>query len=239
MAGSKQIFLVEDDRDVRAVITSLLESKGYAVQEITTGREAKDKFAQQAPDLCIVDLGLPDMDGMTLVRELRSARRLGLIVLTARHELEDRVSALELGADDYVTKPFEPTELLARVCSVLRRCETGKACDSGNEVTYRFGKWAFAPSLFELSSGDRSPQTLTAAEANLLMVLLRNPNRILSREQLQGEEDWPDEVSFERSIDVRISRLRKKIEEDPRSPKFIKTVYGAGYLFASKVRLDV
>ena len=173
------------------------------------------------------------MDGMELVRALRSDGRCGVLILTGRGDTIDRVMGLELGADDYMVKPFEPRELIARVRSILRRCTAPRDATPLPPATVaEFAGWRFAPGSNTLSSADGESSTLSTAEAQLLKTMLQHPNRILTREQLMGERNLS---SFDRSIDVRISRLRRKLEDDPQNPKLIKTVYGAGYLFACAV----
>lgn len=236
MLTKKRIILVEDDHDLRAFLSSVLTSNGFSVSGYSSGLHALKDAQQDNPDLYIIDLGLPDIDGMSLVRELRSDHRFGIIVLSARSSLQDRVQGLEDGADDYVPKPFEPQELVARVRSVLRRNDvllrSGKS-EQGSEVN--FGDWSFDVDRLLLRKACGREETLTAAEGNLLLILLKSPNRILSRDYLQRSDQWHDDVGLERSIDVRISRIRKKIEEDSRNPRFIKTVYGAGYMLAADV----
>lgn len=238
MTKRKLIYLIDDDADIRGMVRGLLEGYGYEVQLFGNGRDARAALRRAAPDLCMVDLGLPDMDGLTMVRELWEDTRFGVIILTGRGGVSDRVLGLELGADDYIVKPFEPRELVARVSSVIRRREqlTTTASASAEACCCRFGEWDFNPGDLSLSHGDGRQESLTAAEASLLMTLLKAPKRVLSREQLQGDDLGRDDFAYERSIDVRISRIRKKIEDDPKEPRFIKTVYGAGYLFAADVQ---
>jgi len=232
----KRICLVEDEADIRNLVTGVLESYGYEVSAWGSGREARHAIQRQAPDLCIVDLGLPDMDGLTLVRELWEDVRFGVIILSGRGGTSDRVLGLELGADDYVVKPFEPRELVARVNSAIRRREQLTAAAATAETgRARFGGWVFDLGDLTLTADDGRQDNLTAAEAALLLTLLKAPKRVLSREHLQGPDLDRDDFPYDRSIDVRVSRIRKKIEEDPRSPRLIKTVYGAGYLFAGDV----
>lgn len=235
MAQKKRIYLIEDDADIRALVTGVLESYGYEVSSWASGREARQAIHRQAPDLCIIDLGLPDMDGLTLVRELWEDVRFGVIILSGRGGTSDRVLGLELGADDYIAKPFEPRELVARVNSTIRRREQLTAVAATDGGRARFGDWVFDLGDLTLTADDGRQDSLTAAEASLLLTLLKAPKRVLSREHLQGPDLDRDDFSYDRSIDVRVSRIRKKIEDDPRSPRLIKTVYGAGYLFAGDV----
>lgn len=232
----KRIYLIEDDADICALVRDLFEGYGYAFAAFQTGREARTAIRRDPPDLVVIDIVLPDMNGLDLVRELWNDVRFGLVVLTGRAELSDRILGLELGADDYIVKPFEPRELLARVNAVLRRHDQLiTAARNVDQSRARFGVWSFDVGNLTLTRDDGHQESLTAAEANLLLLFVRSPNRVLSREQLQSDQDDGDDFPYERSIDVRISRLRKKIEVDPRKPQLIKTVYGAGYVFAKDV----
>ena len=181
------------------------------------------------------------MDGMTLVRELCQNPRIGVMIITGRGSLPDRVLGLELGADDYLIKPFDPRELVARVHSVLRRLEQIGRPEPGEIAKQAvFGDWCFDPATLTLTyiksgaqaAGKERVEQLSSAEAELLMLLLRSPQQILNRDRLMGDLLGRDSIPYERSIDVRLSRIRKKLEEDPKRPKLIKTVYGVGYLLA-------
>ena len=237
-ASSPFILVLEDEPDIARIICSALSGYGFRSEHIRTGRELLARARQTSPDLVIVDLGLPDMDGMQVVRELQDGSPCAVLILTGRNDITDRVLGLELGADDYIVKPFEPRELVARVRSILRRYVRAAAPEApadpaASERTVAcFGDWRFDTGRHALARPDGDETSLSAAEAALLLTLLRRPNKILSREQLLGERDVDP---FDRSIDVRISRLRRKLDDDPHSPKLIKTVYGAGYLFAAQV----
>lgn len=236
MLTKKRIVVVEDDCDLRDLLTNVLGSYGYAVSAYASGEDALEAARRCAPDLFIVDLGLPDIDGMTLVREFRDNIRYGVIILSGRGGVSDKVLGLELGADDYVAKPFEPRELVARVKSVLRRNDIlQRSTQNDQKAKLRFGRWIFDIGRLSLKSESGHEEALTAAEASLLLTLLKAPNRVLSRDQLQSSDLWSDDSGFERSVDVRISRIRKKIEDDPKTPRLIKTVYGAGYMLAADV----
>ncbi|MBP7467808.1 MAG: response regulator transcription factor [Thauera sp.] len=227
------IFVLEDDADVARLICMSLSDYGFRCEHLSTGRQLLARARQSAPDLCIVDLGLPDMDGMQVVRELQDGSPCAVLILTGRNDVTDRVLGLELGADDYIVKPFEPRELVARVRSILRRYQRAPAAEAPSERKLaRFAGWSFDANRHALTAPDGREMSLSAAEAGLLATLLRRPNKILSREQLLGERDVDP---FDRSIDVRISRLRRKLDDDPQNPKLIKTVYGAGYLFSAQV----
>lgn len=227
------ILVVEDEEDVAGVLLRELGNFGFQTHWCRTGQEFKARLRVQAPDLILVDLGLPDVDGMSLVRAVRERGDCGIIILTGRSHSGDRVMGLEDGADDYVTKPFDPRELVARVRSVLRRYARDPLSETLSKAhSAQFSGWTFHPTTNLLVSPEGGEYPLSNAEANLLQVFLERSNRILTREQLLGDRNLSP---FDRSIDVRISRLRKKMEADPQNPKLIRTVYGAGYLFASKV----
>lgn len=231
----KLIFTVEDDPDVARIIRTVLSDFGFESHWCPSGQELFRQLKQRRPELCIVDLGLPDMDGMEIVRELQAHYDCAVLILSGRGYLGDRVMGLELGADDYVVKPFEPRELVARVKSILRRYHGRPAAAQGRAAEQslaRFAGWSFNTASNTLTGADGAGAVLSTAEAQLLRVFLDRPNRILTREQLLGERDISP---FDRSIDVRISRLRRRVETDPQNPKLIKTVYGAGYLFSAEV----
>ena len=235
--SSPLILVLEDEPDIARIICSALSGYGFRSEHLRTGRDLLARAQQTSPDLVIVDLGLPDMDGMQVVRELQDGSPCAVLILTGRNDVTDRVLGLELGADDYIVKPFEPRELVARVRSILRRYARSATPEAGAEApaertVARFGDWRFDTGRHSLVHADGSETALSSAEAALLLTLVRRPNKILSREQLLGERDVDP---FDRSIDVRISRLRRKLGDDPHSPRMIKTVYGAGYLFAAQV----
>ena len=227
------VFVIEDDLAVARLVTSALEEFGFATETCMTATHALRRLPVRRPDLCIVDLGLPDLDGIELVRQIASTYTCGVLILTARGHTVDRVMGLELGGDDYMVKPFEPRELVARVRSVLRRRGMGTAASTGSSRKHaRFEGWAFDCSANTLRSAAGSEHVLGLAEAQVLRAFIERPSQILTREQLLGQHDLSP---LDRSIDVRISRLRRRLEADPQNPKIIKTVYGAGYMFAAHV----
>lgn len=231
-AGSR-IAIVEDDADVARLIAATLGGFGFEAVWSRTAADFRKQLRREAPDLAIIDLGLPDADGMTLIRELAGSVDFGIIILTGRTHSGDRIMGLEDGADDYITKPFDNRELVARVRSVLRRYSRSAAPAGQSQAKCAvFNGWKFYPATNALVAPDGREHNLSNAEANLLQGFLEKANRILTREQLLGERNLSP---FDRSIDVRISRLRRKLETDPQHPKLIKTVYGAGYLFACAV----
>lgn len=223
------IYVVDDEIDICELIRAELEKFGFEVEVFLTGASILARLRQRRPELCIVDLGLPDMDGLTLVGEMVERFSVGVLILSGRGSLPDRVLGLELGADDYLTKPFEPRELVARVKSLSRRLHR-EGNDSRDRIA-RFGGWTFDLDSLTLKSADGGETQLSTAEANMLISLLKSPRKILSRDQLLGDQIIP----YDRSIDSRMSRLRKKIEADVKDPKIIKTVYGAGYMLIADV----
>ena len=229
---SPLIFVVEDEADIARLIVGTLAEYGFRCETFGTGRALLARAKRMQPELAILDLGLPDMDGLQVLRELQEQHPCAALILTGRDGLTDRVLGLELGADDYLVKPFEPRELVARVRSILRRYQKAATPEPGGHSAVRFAGWHFDIGRLNLVADDGREVSLSAAEAALLQTLLKRPNKILTREQLIGERDLDP---FDRSIDVRISRLRRKLEDDPQDPKIIKTVYGAGYLLCAAV----
>ena len=237
MTESKLIFIVEDDADIAALVAGQLTHAGHEVHCFSSASAFNSALAEQTPALCIIDLGLPDQDGLSLIRELRQTQQFGLMILSGRSSQSDKILGLELGADDYVVKPFDPKELTARANSLMRRLSPApparaSATASTSQQAY-FDQWNYDCATLTLSmKNGESSETLSAGEAEVLLTLLRNPRQILNREQLlSGESE-----AFDRSIDVRMSRLRRKLESDPRKPRLIKTVYGMGYMLTCEVQ---
>lgn len=228
--AQKLIVIVEDDPDVARIIEQVLGDFSFRTVWCRSAGDLLRRLRSLNPDLCIIDLGLPDMDGLEVMQRVRGQSGCGIVILTGRAHVSDRVMGLELGADDYVLKPFEPRELVARVRSILRRRETA-GCSPTRQVA-EFAGWRFNLANNTLHAPNDEEHLLSTSEAELLKVFISNPNRILQREQLMGTRDL---APTDRAIDVRISRLRRKLEPDPQSPTFIKTVYGAGYLFLATV----
>lgn len=227
------IHVVEDDPGMARLIAATLERFGYRHAVFGSGGEFLRQLRLQSPDLAILDLGLPDMDGIELLQQVRARHRFGLLIVTGRTDTHDRVMGLELGADDYVLKPFEPRELIARMRSILRRYQPPPpGPGSGATRVARFAGWRFELATHRLIAPDGREDTLGVAEARLLTALLERPNQILSREQLLNGMDVS---ALDRSIDLRVSRLRRRFEHGEYHGKFIKTVYGAGYLLATTV----
>lgn len=226
------IFVLDDDPDICRLVSDALREFGFETTQCHTAAALRRLLLVRVPDLCIVDLGLPDADGMDVVRDLQARYACGVMVLTGRGYLSDRVMGLELGADDYIVKPFEPRELVARVRSILRRRDKNGAPSPVRSQIAEFGGWRFLVDSNRLSSPSGQEWTLSAGESRMLLHFLQRPNRILDREQLCGDRDISP---LDRGVDVRVSRLRRKLESDPQQPKTIRTVYGAGYLLAAEV----
>ena len=229
METSKTIAIVEDDPDVAKIIEQVLGDFGFRTVWCRSASDLLRRLRTLSPDLCIIDLGLPDMDGIEAMQRVKAQSACGILILTGRAHVSDRVMGLELGADDYMLKPFEPRELVARVRSIVRRRESSEA--PARQIA-EFSGWRFNLANNRLTSPDGEEHALSTAESELLKVFINNPNRILQREKLMGTRDL---APTDRAIDVRISRLRRKLEPDAESPAFIKTVYGAGYLFLATV----
>ena len=227
-----RILLVEDDPTIRAMTQLSLQRDGFAVDTAVDGAAGLAQFRSQLPDLVLLDVRLPGEDGLALARWLRERHDVAIIMLTAAGEVIDRVVGLEVGADDYIGKPFDLRELLARMKSVLRRAEKSRTqpASSGSR-RIPFGNCQLDLDRHQLISASGDDIALTAMEFDLLRAFAEHPNRVLSRDQLltlTRNREWEP---FDRSIDIRIARLRRKIEDDPDNPKTIKTIRGSGYIF--------
>ncbi len=238
MTEQPHILVVDDDREIRDLVTRYLSKHGLRVRAAADGREMRQALDDWSIDLIVLDLMLPGEDGLSLCRRLRAVSKIPVIMLTAMGEETDRIVGLEMGADDYVAKPFNPRELLARIKAVLRRAEGGQAGrpDSVNQPGICvFAGWRLDLDRRELVSPQDVLVPLSAGEYDLLAAFVARPQRVLSRDQLldlaRGREAQP----FDRAIDVQVSRLRRKIEVDPSDPLLIKTVRGGGYIFTPPV----
>lgn len=233
-AALPTIAIVDDEAATREMVGDYLRLHGFTVVLCDGGRSLRAHLARQAPDLIVLDLNMPEEDGLSIVRDLKARTAIPIIMLTATASAIDRVVGLELGADDYLPKPCELRELVARVRSVLRRVQgpgtpPPPARDEGRRI--RFGtKWLELDAL-RLSDDAGSAQALTRSEFDLLKAFADHPKRALSRERLLDLADARDPDAFDRAVDVRINRIRKKIEPDPANPRFIRTVRGLGYVF--------
>ena len=227
----KTIIVVDDEPKIIKLVRDYLERAGFVVRAASDGKSALSLARTEKPDLIILDLGLPQMDGLDVTRELRKLSTVPIIMLTARSEESDKLIGLELGADDYVTKPFSPKELVARVRVVFRRMENYSA--SGAEII-RAADLTLDVSRMRVLAQDREIDELTPSEFALLAALTRYPGRVFTRAQLLDALHGVAFESYERAIDAHIKNIRKKIESTPSEPKYILTVYGVGYKFVDK-----
>ena len=239
MSETGRVLVVDDDVEICRLVARCLELGGFRVDAAHNGAEMDTLMTQRVFDLIILDLNLPGEDGLMFLRGLRETLNTPVVILTSRGEPVDRVVGLELGADDYVAKPFEPRELLARVRSVLRRVkpppESAQLC---SKSVLRFGGWVLKLQARSLTSPDGEPVDLTTAQYEILVALLSHPNRVLTRDQLLDLARDRASTPFDRSIDVHIGQLRKKIEADRKNPQMIKTVHGVGYMFTATVTAE-
>ena len=232
------VLVVEDDGEMRNLVARLLREAGFRVSAARDGREMWELLEGPAatPDILLLDVMLPGASGLDLLRRLRERSRMPVMMLTARGEEMDRVLGLELGADDYVAKPFSPRELVARVRALLRRTSQGEAESDPRSRRLAFAGWVLDTARRELASPEGAAVDLSGAEYDLLLAFLEHPQRVLSREQLLEVAKRRVGVDpFDRTVDVQVSRLRRKIEPDGHSPPLIKTVRGAGYVFVADV----
>ncbi len=232
------IYVLEDEKDLARLYRRTLEGGGFSVEVFHDIESFAAAIEARAPALSLLDLGLPDGDGLTVLRTTLAQSGAPVIIASGRGGLGDKLVGLESGADDYIVKPIEPLELVARVKSVLRRSrpKTDPMVTTTKGDVARFGDWQVNFSTFELTASDAAADMLSQSDIQLLRALVEAPGRVLTRDFLMEACGPQLDDTFDRSIDVRISRLRKKLKDDPKSPKIIKTVYGAGYVFAPKVQ---
>ncbi len=230
MSKRANILIVEDDIAVQTLVAGYLETQGFGVRVADRGEALLKHLGSESLDLVLLDLNLPDEDGLVLVRQIRARSSIPIIIMTVRADQADRITGLEIGADDYVIKPFHPRELVARVRNVLRRHGEGAAPGG---APLQFDGWVLDPDARTLTAPDGRPVTLTGAEFDVLTALARATGRVMSRHQLLDAAAHGGDPPSERAIDVLISRIRKKVEENPRSPRMIVTVQGHGYKLAT------
>jgi DNA-binding response OmpR family regulator len=234
-----RLLVVDDDPSVRAMLREYLEGHAFAVAEAGSGAQMRECLERELPDAVLLDIRLPGEDGLSLAKYLRERYDLGIIMVTASGDVIDRVVGLEVGADDYIAKPFDPRELLARVKSVLRRlqakppaAEAIPVATAGPAQRQRFGRCEIDLEARRLFEADGAEVAMTAMEYDLIRVFLANPNRVLSRDQLLMHTRNREWEPFDRSIDIRIGRLRRKVEPDPSGePRCIRTVRNVGYMY--------
>jgi DNA-binding response OmpR family regulator len=240
MSDNGHILVVDDQKEICDVVQEYLTGEGYRVSTANDGNGMRRVLGQSHVDLVILDLMLPGEDGLTLARGLRDESGIGIIILTGRGETVDRIIGLEMGADDYLPKPFHLRELLARVKSVLRRVQsrTGEPGQSSARSHAQFAGWSLDLSSRELMSPGGEEVRLTTGEFDLLAAFVNNPNQVLSRDRLLDLARNREAGPFDRTIDVQVGRLRRKLEEDPQNPTLIKTVRGSGYIFTPTVEMS-
>jgi two-component system OmpR family response regulator len=237
MPSAPHILIVDDHREIRELVSRALAKEGFCVSVAADGRAMRQVLADNRIDLILLDLMLPGEDGLSLCRTLRAQSNIPIIMLTAKGDELDRVIGLEMGADDYLPKPFGSRELVARIKAVLRR-SSGNAAASGQAEQpkhYRFGRWHLDTGRRELVRDDGTVVPLSTGEYDLLVVFVERPQRVLSRDQLLDLARGRAATALDRSIDTQVSRLRRKLEDDPTNPSIIKTVWGGGYVFTSTV----
>ncbi len=226
------VSILDDEPAIRQMLTEALAEAGFRTQSFARAREFEASLNRAVPDVCLVDLSLPDTDGLALVHRLALERGAVVIIISGRGQVQDRVTGLELGADDYITKPFDPAEVVARIRARLRAAPRG-AVQGGARA--RFNGWTAHFDRYTLEDADGAETPFSHAEGEVLRLFLESPRRLITRQQMQEAFGGAAGESFDRAMDVRISRLRTKLREDPKNPRLIKTIYGAGYIFLGDV----
>jgi len=238
MVEHSHIIVVDDEPEIRSMLADYLGHVGFTVREAEDGAALRRILAEQPADLVLLDINMPGEDGLSLARFLRANTTVGIVMLTAAGEVVDRVVGLEIGADDYIAKPVDLRELLARIRAVLRRLRSGPAETGAAQAqvtsTMPIGACQLDLEAHRLFDADGHEVPITSMEFDLLKAFVEHPNRVLSRDQLLDLAHNKDWEPFDRSIDIRIARLRRKIETDPSKPQVVKTVRGAGYIFVPK-----
>jgi DNA-binding response OmpR family regulator len=226
------VAILDDEPEVRRLLSDALEEAGFRTTSYGRAAEFEIGLKRSAPDVCLVDLGLPDRDGLALVHRLALESGAAIIIISGRAQVQDRVTGLELGADDYIIKPFDPAEVVARIRARLRK---GRTDQERSAQSARFAGWVAHFDRYVLIAADGSEVPFSHAEGEVLRLFLESPKRLISRAQMQESLGGAAGDSFDRAMDVRISRLRTKLGEDPKNPRLIKTIYGAGYIFLGDV----
>ncbi|MCL4674745.1 MAG: response regulator transcription factor [Pararhodobacter sp.] len=226
------VAILDDEAEIRRILADALNDAGFRTSTYSRATEFEAALKRTAPDVCLVDLGLPDRDGLALVHRLALESGATIIIISGRANISDRVTGLELGADDYIIKPFEPAEVVARIRARLRK--TRSTPDSVGMLA-RFNGWQAHFDRYLLMAADGTEVPFSHAEGEVLRLFLESPKRLISRTQMQESLGGAAGESFDRAMDVRISRLRAKLGEDPKNPRLIKTIYGAGYIFLGDV----
>ncbi|MFC0288689.1 response regulator [Kaistia hirudinis] len=238
MERTPHILVVDDHREIRELLAKYLAKNGMRVSTASGGPEMRQVMRSASIDLVVLDIMMPGEDGLSLCRQLRQASEIPVVLLTAVSEETDRIVGLELGADDYVTKPFSPRELLARIRAILRRsAAVPRPAAEGENARYRFERWTLDTARRTLIDEDGNEALLGTAEFRLLLAFVTRPGMVLTRDQLLDITAGRAAQVFDRSIDNLVSRLRRRIERDPQHPTLIKTIWGDGYSFAAKVEM--
>ncbi len=231
------LLVVDDEQALRQPLAEYLARQGFAVSQAASAAEARSLLRDSAPDLVLLDIMMPGEDGLSLCRHLTESRAIPTIMLTAKGEAMDRVVGLEIGADDYVVKPFEPRELVARIRSVLRRAAKGGGAGAPVEdEAFEFEGWRLDPLKRRLTDPEGAMVSISSAEFRLLMAFVEHPRQVLDRDRLLDMVQGREAHLFDRAVDNQVSRLRRKIEVDSRNPVLIQTVWGGGYMLAADVR---
>lgn len=237
MSERPHLLLVDDERSIREPLAQYLSRNGFRVTAVESASEARMRLNANAIDMVILDIMMPGEDGLSLCRHIRETSEIPVILLTARTEETDRIVGLEMGADDYVLKPFSPRELVARIKVIFRRVATGgQRVTAPDGANYSFAGWLLRTQERTLVDSEGVSLPLSTAEYNLMLAFATRPNSVLSRDQLLDITQGREANAFDRAIDNQISRLRKKIEPDPKNPTLIKTVWGGGYTLSAEVR---
>ena len=230
-----RLLLVDDEAALREPLAEYLSRQGFRVTEAASAADARSRLRDETPDLVLLDIMMPGEDGLSLCRHLVEARSIPTIFLTARGEATDRIVGLEIGADDYVVKPFEPRELVARIRSVLRRASRGGP-PQVDDTLFEFEGWKLDPLKRRLTDPEGAVVVISSVEFRLLIAFLENPRQVLDRDRLLDMVQGREAHLFDRAVDNQISRLRRNIEVDSRNPQLIQTVWGGGYMMAADVR---
>lgn len=233
-----RLLLVDDEATLREPLADYLVRQGFVVDQAASAAEARTRLRDAPPDLVLLDIMMPGEDGLSLCRHLAENQAIPTILLTARGEATDRIVGLEIGADDYVTKPFEPRELVARIRSVLRRASKGASAIADEERDFVFDGWRLDPLRRKLTDPEGAVVAISSVEFRLLMAFLEHPRQVLDRDRLLDMVQSREAHLFDRAVDNQISRLRRKIEADSRNPTLIQTVWGGGYMLAADVRRE-
>ncbi len=233
--AATRLLLVDDEPSLRQPLADYLARQGFIVREADDAAKARAALAEEAPDLVLLDIMMPGEDGLSLCRHLSETRNIPIILLTARGEATDRIVGLEIGADDYVVKPFEPRELVARIRSVLRRSSKVQPATE-EDALFEFDGWRLDPLKRRLTDPDGTVVPISSAEFRLLLAFLNHPRQVLDRDRLLDMVQGREAHLFDRAVDNQVSRLRRKMEADSRDPKLIQTVWGGGYRLAADVR---